>query len=305
MNSEPLVSVIIPVYGVEKYINQCLDSVVNQTYKNLEIIVVNDGTKDRSAIIAKEYEKKDSRVKVYDFENGGLSVARNRGVNLATGKYIAFLDSDDWIDVNMYKTLVEKMEEYKLDLVECGVTEFNMAENTYKVFKYKNPIIKKILFTKKSFDAFLHTVVWNALYTRELARQVVYPKGLIHEDNYASGLYHGLASKEMSINQAFYFYRINPLGLSRGVVKRPLDKSLCFALLVKDLEKLGLDAEISKWQLACELYHYIRSINGLHKVIALKKELYTFLMNNLDIRRRFLTKYMLKKEESILFNYMR
>lgn len=297
MNGEPLVSVIIPVYGVEKYIRQCLDSVINQTYSNLEIIVINDGTKDNSAIIAKEYANIDKRIKVYDFKNAGLSVARNRGVNLATGKYVAFLDSDDWIDVNMYKTLVQKMEVYQLDLVECAVTEYNMAEDTYKVFKYKNPLMKKILFAKKSFDAFLHTVVWNALYTRELAKEVVYPEGLIHEDNYASGLYHGLAKKEMSINQALYFYRINPLGLSRGVVKRPLDKSLCFTLLVRDLEKLGLDAEVSKWQLACELYHYIRNINNLYKVISVKKDLYIFLMDYLDFRRRLLTKYMFKKRD--------
>lgn len=76
---KPLISVIIPVYGVEKYIAQCLESVISQTYKNLEIIVVNDGTKDRSAEIAKDYAAKDSRIKVYDFKNGGLSVARNRG----------------------------------------------------------------------------------------------------------------------------------------------------------------------------------------------------------------------------------
>lgn len=81
---QPLISVIIPVYGVEKYIAQCLESVINQTYKNLDIIVVNDGTKDRSADIAKEYAAKDSRIKVYDFKNGGPSVARNRGLAIAT-----------------------------------------------------------------------------------------------------------------------------------------------------------------------------------------------------------------------------
>ncbi|WP_302178527.1 glycosyltransferase family 2 protein [Phascolarctobacterium succinatutens] len=95
---QPLISVIIPVYGVEKYISQCLESVINQTYKNLEIIVINDGTKDRSAEIAKKYAAKDSRIKVYDFKNGGVSLARNRGVNLANGEYIAYLDSDDWVD---------------------------------------------------------------------------------------------------------------------------------------------------------------------------------------------------------------
>ena len=99
---QPLISVIIPVYGVEKYISQCLESVINQTYKNLEIIVVNDGTKDRSAEIAKEYAAKDSRIKVYDFKNGGLSVARNRGLEIAIGDYISYIDSDDWLDTKIY-----------------------------------------------------------------------------------------------------------------------------------------------------------------------------------------------------------
>lgn len=104
---QPLISVIIPVYGVEKYISQCLESVINQTYKNLEIIVINDGTKDRSAEIAKKYAAKDSRIKVYDFKNGGVSLARNRGVNLANGEYIAYLDSDDWVDNKFYEVLLK------------------------------------------------------------------------------------------------------------------------------------------------------------------------------------------------------
>ena len=120
---QPLLSVIIPVYGVEQYIAECLDSVIAQTYKNLEIIVINDGTKDKSAEIAKEYAQKDSRIKVYDFENGGLSVARNRGVSLAKGDYIAFLDSDDWIAHNMYEVLLEQILSNNVDMVKCGFCE--------------------------------------------------------------------------------------------------------------------------------------------------------------------------------------
>ena len=122
---QPLISVIIPVYGVEKYISQCLESVINQTYKNLEVIVVNDGTKDRSAEIAKEYAAKDSRIKVYDFENGGLSVARNRGLEIATGEYISYLDSDDYLDTKMYETLLEAAMKNDADMVKCGIIETN------------------------------------------------------------------------------------------------------------------------------------------------------------------------------------
>lgn len=118
-----LISVIIPVYGVEKYIGKCLESVIQQTYKNLEIIVINDGTKDKSAEIAKKYAAKDHRIKVYDYPNGGLSVARNRGLEHAHGDYIAFLDSDDWLDLKMYETLIKVALDNDADMVKCGFME--------------------------------------------------------------------------------------------------------------------------------------------------------------------------------------
>ncbi|MCI7189013.1 MAG: glycosyltransferase family 2 protein [Fusobacterium mortiferum] len=105
---QPKISVIIPVYGVEKYIRQCLESIINQTYKNLEIIVVNDGTKDNSMKIVEEYLS-DERIKIINKQNGGLSSARNRGIEEATGDYISFIDSDDWIDLNMYKELCSQL----------------------------------------------------------------------------------------------------------------------------------------------------------------------------------------------------
>ena len=105
---QPKISVIIPVYGVEKYIRQCLDSVINQTYKNLEIIIVNDGTKDNSMKIVEEYLD-DERIKVINKENGGLSSARNRGMEEATGEYISFVDSDDWLDLKMYEELCSQI----------------------------------------------------------------------------------------------------------------------------------------------------------------------------------------------------
>ena len=102
---QPKVSVIVPVYNVEKYLKQCLDSIVNQTYKNLEIIIVNDGTKDNSMKLVEEYLQ-DKRIKVINKKNGGLGSARNRGIEEATGDYISFVDSDDYIDLNMYEKLI-------------------------------------------------------------------------------------------------------------------------------------------------------------------------------------------------------
>lgn len=222
MEERPLISVIIPVYGVEKYIAQCLESVINQTYDNLEIIVINDGTKDRSAEIAKEYAKKDRRIKVYDFENGGLSVARNRGLFVATGDYIAFLDSDDWLECNFYSTLLGYMELHDLDMVKCGIIEKSSNEKIGKTISFENELVLDNI-NKNGFNYYfsgmLWTVVWNALYRKDLAKQVLFPENVIHEDNYSSGMYLYLSNRIAAITYKGYYYRINPNGLSKGGVK--------------------------------------------------------------------------------------
>ena len=193
---QPLISVIIPVYGVEKYIAQCLESIINQTYKNLEIIVVNDGTKDRSAEIAKEYAAKDSRIKVYDFKNGGLSVARNRGLEIATGDYISYIDSDDWLDTKMYETLLEAAMKNDADMVKCGIIETNgVAEEkiTFSDVKIINNEQHKAF--ENYFNGILWTLAWNGLYKKELAKRVKFPDNVVHEDNYSSGMFLYLAKK--------------------------------------------------------------------------------------------------------------
>lgn len=122
MKEDIKVSIIIPVYGVEKYISQCLESVINQSYENIEIIVVNDGTKDNSMKIVEEYLL-DERIKIINKENGGLASARNRGIEEATGEYIYFLDSDDWIEVNTIEVLVE--ESNNLDIIYSNFWYFD------------------------------------------------------------------------------------------------------------------------------------------------------------------------------------
>ena len=294
MQEEPLLSVIIPVYGVEKYISQCLESVIQQSYKNLEIIVINDGTKDQSALIAKEYACVDERIKVYDFDNGGLSVARNRGLEIAQGKFVAFLDSDDWIEPDMYLDLIQEMEKAHLDMIKCAVYE-GYDDRNKRLIQFKSKVFKKILFMKKSFDAFLYTIVCNGVYTRELVKMVKFPEGIINEDNYMSGMYQVLSRKSAITRKAYYNYRVNLSGISKGGLKRPLDKSIAFSKLINDLKILNKNTEIIEWQLACELYHYIRRINTVYNVISIRRELYGYIMDNLDIRRKLLVYFLLKK----------
>lgn len=124
------VTIIIPVYNVEKYLSRCLNNVINQTYSNIEIILVNDGATDNSQVICEEYKKKDDRIKLLVKENGGLSDARNYGIPYATGDYIAFIDSDDMIHTSYIEYLLNLIEKYNGDISICGYQSFYDSEIT-------------------------------------------------------------------------------------------------------------------------------------------------------------------------------
>lgn len=296
---QPLISVIIPVYGVEKYISQCLESVINQTYKNLEIIVVNDGTKNRSADIAKEYAAKDSRIKVYDFQNGGLSVARNRGLEIATGEYISYLDSDDWLDTKMYETLLETAMKNEADMVKCGIIETNGAAEekiTFSDVKIINNEQHKAF--KNYFKGILWTIACNGLYRCDLAKKVKFPENIVHEDNYSSGLFLYFAKKVASIPFCGYYYRVNNTGISKGKVKRPLDKILAISKLRKELLASGFINKKLDWKLSVEFYHFVRGWNDdMYRVVAMQKDLYEYVMSNLDTRRKISFWWMGRKKK--------
>ena len=122
------ISVIIPIYKTENYLRACIDSIIGQTYKKLEIILVNDGSPDHSLDICKEYAEKDLRIKIVDRLNGGLSAARNSGLDVATGDYVAFVDSDDILEPFMYEILIEQMQKYNADISQCGIQSTNVLQ---------------------------------------------------------------------------------------------------------------------------------------------------------------------------------
>ena len=139
----PKISVIVPVYNVEKYLRKCIESILNQTFREFELILVDDGSTDSSGKICDEYALKDSRIKVIHKENGGASSARNAGLDVAKGEYIGFVDSDDWIEMDMYGELYRLIKENNTDISVCGI-------NNIKDIKYKNENLKeKIQIIKK------------------------------------------------------------------------------------------------------------------------------------------------------------
>ena len=173
----PKVSVIVPIYNVEKYLEKCINSLLSQTLEDIQIILVNDGSKDNSGNIAKEYEKNNNdRVIYVEKENGGLSDARNYGLKYATGDFIAFLDSDDYIEKNAYEEMYNKAIEENADYVECDfIWEFPNKIRVDKQYPYKN---------KKEMLSFVRVVAWNKLIKRQLIidNNLEFPKGLRYED---------------------------------------------------------------------------------------------------------------------------
>lgn len=176
------VSVIVPVYNVEEYIERCLKSLVNQTLKDIEILVINDGSPDNSEDIILKYAKKYSNIKYLKKENGGLSDARNYGLKHAKGEYIAFVDSDDYVDKNMFKEMYNKAKKDSLDLTICSLDCVDDDENyLMSVNCYLNKNIYKEDIKKYMLD--FYPSAWNKLYKRELFNnKVEFKKGVWYED---------------------------------------------------------------------------------------------------------------------------
>jgi len=204
-----LISVIVPVYKVEAYLDKCVQSIVDQTYRNLEIILVDDGSPDNCGAMCDAWAEKDSRIKVIHKENGGLSDARNAGMAAATGDYIGFVDSDDWIESQMYERLHEAMVTTDSDIAACGArriwtngkpTQELRSVNRYCVLEQKAAM--EALITSNG----LVQTVWNKLYRRHVAESTLFPTGLIHEDEFWTWQVFARIKRIVTIKESYYNY---------------------------------------------------------------------------------------------------
>lgn len=179
-----LISIIIPVYNVETYLDRCIESLINQTYKNLEIILVNDGSKDNSGAICDKYALKDDRIKVYHIENGGSSIARNYGLKKSKGDFIGFVDSDDWVKPEMFKQLIDFALKNNLKVIETSsvhshLVKDNSHNNNTIIAKIedKNTALKRIIKNKRF-------AVWRRIYHRSIIQDRFFIEGILHQDVY-------------------------------------------------------------------------------------------------------------------------
>lgn len=176
----PELSIIVPVYKVEKYLPKCIDSILAQTFTDFELILVDDGSPDRCGEICDEYAGKDSRIRVIHQKNQGVSVARNAGLDIAKGKYIGFVDSDDWIEPKMYETMISTAEKEQSDIVICGIRHYN-EENVFiydeltAFGKYNNEQMLKYLY---SMPNILGGCIWNKIYRFSKIKKIRYKRGI-------------------------------------------------------------------------------------------------------------------------------
>ncbi len=235
---QPLISIIVPVYNTEQYLDKCVDSIVNQTYTNLEIILIDDGSPDNCGDICDEWAKKDSRIKVIHKPNGGLSSARNAGLDNSTGEYIGFIDSDDVIEPEMYEKMLKNIQNTHADVCMCGCKIINeqgelLLENNFSNKVYNiDEIIEEIILPLK-------TAVWDKLYKKELIGLIRFLQGRIHGEDLLFTL--NLLANDLSISAisgAYYRYIKHPSSITTSKFSnRSFDEVYCKDQAYKIIEE--------------------------------------------------------------------
>ena len=222
---DELVSIIIPVFNVENYLAQCLDSVLAQTYQHLEIIVVNDGSYDGSGRICREYAMQDSRIKVHNQPNQGLAAARNAGLNVATGEYVTFIDADDFIVPDYVSHLAAQIQRQRAEIVIGGQYVLDEASGNFLIYyneqNYQVYLPTKVTLLAKLTESRFITV-WGELFHRSLFDHLRFPDGRYHEDAFVIAKLYLKAKRIVVLDESLYCYRKRAGSISTRL--RPLNQ---------------------------------------------------------------------------------
>jgi glycosyltransferase involved in cell wall biosynthesis len=323
MCNHPVISIIVPVYKADRYLPKCLDSILSQTYKDFELILVNDGSPDNSGNICKAYASKDKRIKVINKINGGASTARKAGVEAAKGKYIGWVDADDYIAPDMFSTLFTLAENYDADIAECqyvmvrGNTEQRSGEEESLITGDGDLILNQF------FSARMKPAFWNKLYKSELFSKIQFPDRQLHVDFYINMQFALMPLKYVRTSEAKYYYMVRENSYTTTYTGREIreavylyDYTMKLALkiaandqakifLVKDAinRLIGRYADVTVYSniLNQRVYNkYIRKILGLSLVkylltadLPFKTRIsYTLLLFNLKSIQVFLHKFI-------------
>lgn len=216
----PKVSIIVPVYNVEQYLKRCVDSILAQTYVDFELILVDDGSPDECGNMCDEFAKKDGRIKVLHKENGGLSSARNAGIEVALGEYIGFVDSDDWVTSDMYEHLVDLVDAYKCEIASASYVFSNgeslLRQPEVKIKKYNSTEALHYYLQEGMSKRIADFPVCIKLYKKDLFDDIRFPEGQLYEDVATNFMLIKRASCYVKSNKICYFYYQNSTSITRG-----------------------------------------------------------------------------------------
>ena len=294
--NDALISVIIPVYNVENYLETCMESVTRQSYTNLQIIVVDDGATDNSGMMCDEWAKRDSRICVIHQENGGLSAARNHAIEYVKGEYIAFLDSDDIYHKDFIKLLYLAICTNDADIAQCGIERFADGSRP-KVKVITEPCksecldatgMNKRIYTSGVID---YTVVWNKLYKKNIFEEIRFLQNRLHEDTFMTFKLYYLAKKIAVIPEKLYCYRYRKNSIMTTKVSMrnldmldAFDTRLDFYNKVKDEELYNLCLERYMFSAVALYYRAMKSdANVLAEIFNRAKIVYNKMQENREV----------------------
>ena len=238
-----LISIIVPIYNVESYLRMCLDSIEHQTYSNIEVLLINDGSPDSSGEICQEYVARDSRFRYFEKENGGLSDARNYGIERSNGKYLTFIDSDDWVEPTYIDDMYQAALKNDSEIVVSNYTQFDVKENHYLVHVWddyyeetyeRKELINRLPLLERRDYSFITS--WGILFSRSLFDNIQFPKGKLIEDGRTNYKLFAKSSCSTYINKSLYIYRIG----REGSIINTVTEKLLIDKLEYVLERLAI-----------------------------------------------------------------
>ena len=301
------ISVIVPVYKVEAYLDECVNSIVNQTYKNLEIILVDDGSPDNCPKMCDEWSKKDSRIKVIHKKNGGLSDARNAGIDVSTGDYISFIDSDDYIEKNMYEIAITTMKEESAQIFICG--RYYLYGEKKEIQQQQN--VKVIMDNVEALDkmntfCYYDVAAWDKVYKKSLFDGIRYPVGKLSEDWFTTYKVIDRATKVVYDSAPLYVYRQRANSITHSGNKKINEDCIdaskeVFDYIANKYPQIKLNALTSYVYASIGVYNNYVSYRGgqKQKIKSLRndiKENYKVVIKNKDLTKsRKIQLFMLVK----------
>lgn len=284
INNNPKISIIIPVYNVELYLRECMESILNQTLDDIEVIIINDGSTDSSKAIVEEYRCKFKKIKIINKENEGVSVARNVGVDNSTGEYLIFLDSDDYLEPNMCEVMYKLVNDNNAYVGECAIRKFNdsLEKDSLILHNINNDI--EIISSEYALDMYLkyeiRGYVWNKIFKRDffIKNKMYFPVGVLYEDMIVSLKACILTNKFVLINIPLYNYRERNGSASRIITEKNIHDYV--GEIDRCIKYCKSNINVKKHKEYLDAFFIMNYLNAIHWYIGLYNCRYTKIYKN-------------------------